>query len=178
MPFHLVLRLKAPIASFGLVAGEGVRRTGEFPTRSMLLGLIGNAVGLDRSKPCDMAKLNQLQDGTRFAALALSAGPVWEDVQNARVPAPEPSRDDPEARSARGGRITDDPLLFGSKDGRREKLVKFLEKPVQRRKHYVTDAHFLVVLSPIGAWPDDPEGLAEALRHPARPLWLGRKAWT
>ena len=145
MPVHLVVRLKAPIASFGLVAGEGVRRTGEFPTRSMLLGLIGNAMGLDRSEPRDMAKLSQLQEGTRFAALALSAGPVWEDVQNARVPAP--SGDDPESRSARGGRVTDDPLLFGSKNGRREKLVKFLEKPIQRRKRYVTDAHFLVVLS-------------------------------
>jgi CRISPR system Cascade subunit CasD len=173
---HLILRLKGPFASFGQVAGEEVRRIGEFPTRSMVLGLIGNAVGLNRCEPSDMSKLNQLQESTRFAALALSTGAVWEDVQNARVPAQAPSLDDPEARVAAGGRVTDEPLLSSPKDGRREKLLKFLVKPVQRRKHYVTDAHFLVALSPTDGWPADPGLLAAWLRHPARPLWLGRKA--
>jgi CRISPR system Cascade subunit CasD len=86
MPVHLVLRLKAPIASFGIVAGEEVRASGAFPSRSMVLGLIGNALGLDRCCDVDMQRLNQLQAGTRFAALMLSLGAHWEDVQNARVP--------------------------------------------------------------------------------------------
>src|SRR4051794_32250304 len=115
MPSHLVLRLKAPLASFGQVAGEEVRPTGEFPTRSLVLGLIGNAMGLDRCATTDMALLDRLQAGTRFAALALSIGPVWEDVQNARVPAAAEDLDDPQARAAAGGRITDDPVRFGPK---------------------------------------------------------------
>lgn len=183
-----MLRLKGPFASFGLIAGEEVRRTGDFPARSMVVGLIGNALGLDRCEPGDMEKLEKLQATTRFAVLCLSLGPVWEDVQNARVPALAvdagvPSgRDnlfissDPCARAERGGRLTDDPVLFGPKTRARAKLKAFLEKPVQRRKQYVTDAHFLVALSPIEGWRLDPEELVVALRHPARPLWLGRKA--
>ncbi len=174
MPLHLVLRLKAPIASFGIVAGEEVRGSGTFPTRSMVVGLIGNALGLDRCAGPDMQRLNQLQAGTWFAALMLSLGAPWEDVQNARVPTLQP--DNPYNRAMHGGRLTDDPVLSGPKSDRRDKLVKFLEKPVQRRKHYVTDLHALVALSSIGEWSEPPEVFAQAVRYPARPLWIGRKA--
>ena len=174
MPLHLVLRLKAPIASFGIVAGEEVRGSGAFPIRSMVVGLIGNALGLDRCAGPDMQRLNQLQAGTWFAALMLSLGAPWEDVQNARVPTLQP--DNPYNRAMHGGRLTDDPVLSGPKSDRRDKLVKFLGKPVQRRKHYVTDLHALVALSSIGRWSELPEVFARAASYPARPLWIGRKA--
>ena len=174
MSLHLVLRLKAPIASFGIVAGEEVRASGAFPSRSMVVGLIGNALGLDRCSERDMQRLNQLQAATWFAALMLSLGAPWEDVQNARVPTLQP--DNPYDRAMQGGRLTDDPVLSGPKSDRRDKLVKFLAKPVQRRKHYVTDLHALVALSSIGEWSEPPEVFAQAVRYPARPLWIGRKA--
>ncbi len=107
VPTHLVLRLKALIASFGAVSGEELRRAGEAPTRSMVLGLIGHAMGLDRTRSTDMARLDRLQARTRFAALILADAGTWSDVQNARVGAAR--FHDTAARLVRGGRITDDP---------------------------------------------------------------------
>ena len=85
MSTHLLLRLKAPLASAGVEAGEELRGAGDVPTRSMVLGLIGNALGLDRMQPEDMRRLDRLQAGTHLSVLMLSRAGVWTDVQNARA---------------------------------------------------------------------------------------------
>lgn len=173
MPRHLVLRLKAPIASFGVISGEEIRRTGDFPTRSQIWGMVGNAMGLDRGRAEDMARLDRLQSATAFAALLLDAGEIWTDVQNARTPG---ELEAPSERIARGGRLTDDPDLLAGPVNQSKRFKEFMTKPVQRQKQYLTGVHAIVALSPISDWPEDPEDLAAALRHPARPLWIGRKA--
>lgn len=170
---HLLIRLKAPIVSFGVISGEEIRRTGDFPTRSQVCGMIGNALGLDRGRGEDMARLNRLQSGTAFAALLLRAGQVWTDVQNARTPG---GFDSSSERIARGGRLTDHPDLLPGLIERNERAKKFMTKPVQREKQYLTGVHAIVALSPVADWPEEPDSLATALRHPARPLWIGRKA--
>jgi CRISPR system Cascade subunit CasD len=174
MPEHVVVRLKAPLVSFGLVSGEEMRRTGDFPGRSMVLGLLGNALGLDRCEPNDMARLDRLQAGTSFAVVLVTAGSIWTDVQNARTPATQLGS--PSERVARGGRLTDDPALLPQESYQGLKPRKFLTKPVQREKQYLTGVHALVALSPLLHWPEDPAGLSAALHHPARTLWIGRKA--
>jgi CRISPR system Cascade subunit CasD len=173
MSHHLVLRLKAPIASFGVISGEEVRRTGDFPTRSQAWGLIGNAMGLDRGRAEDMARLNRLQSATAFAALLLGTGEVWTDVQNARTPG---ELEAPSERIARGGRLTDDPDLLAAPASHSKRFKEFMAKPVQRQKQYLTGVHAIVALSPVSDWPENPDDLAAALRRPARPLWIGRKA--
>ena len=48
MPPHLILRLDAPLVSFG---GEAIDHYGvirPFPAKSMIAGLIGNALGFER----------------------------------------------------------------------------------------------------------------------------------
>jgi CRISPR system Cascade subunit CasD len=141
----------------------------------MVLGLLGNALGLDRTRTSDMQRLDRLQAGTRISVLMLSEPSVWTDVQNARVPAEQ--LDDVETRLERGGRISDDPGLASiGPVPEVKRLKKFLDKPVQRRKQYLTDLHALVAISPNGDWPGAVEDLAAALRRPARVLWVGRKA--
>lgn len=173
---HLVLRLKAPLAAAGVMSGEELRRTADVPTRSMILGLVGNAMGLDRTNRADMGRLDRLQAATRFAVLMLCVPGRWTDVQNARVPTPD--FDDVSRRFTSGGRIADAPeLVIGQSTRDAKKLAEFLKKPVQRRKQYLTDLHALVALSPANdGWPEDPSALCEALRAPARALWIGRKA--
>lgn len=172
---HLVLRLKAPLAAAGVVSGEELRRTADVPTRSMVLGLVGNAMGLDRTNRADMGRLDRLQATTRFSVLMLSVPGRWTDVQNARVPPPD--IDDVSRRHTSGGRIADAPeLVLGQVTRDAKKLSEFLKKPVQRRKQYLTDLHALVALSPASdGWPEDPSALRDALRTPARALWIGRK---
>lgn len=189
MPAHLVLRLEAPFASAGTVAGEEVRPTGGAPTRSMVLGLLGNALGLDRTRPADMRRLDRLQAGTRFSTLVLTEPGRWADVQNNRTPSDrlkathlvprEPARPgDTAARLQAGGRISDHPLAYGIGPAEDvERIQDLLHKaPRQRIKHYLTGLRALAALSPADdGWPEPPDGLAVALRHPARALWIGRK---
>lgn len=176
MPDHLILRLKAPIASVGAVSGEVTRRAGDLPTRSMAIGLIGNALGLDRTRASDMRLLGRLQDSTAFAVLMLSAPGKWVDPQNARAPAE--CLDNVSDRLERGGRIVDDPLQDGIGDAREvDQLKAFLDKRAQQReKHYLTDLHALVALTAPHGWIGPLGSLVDALRRPARPLWIGRKA--
>ena len=61
----LLLRLDAPLMSFGSVVVDQLNPTWRFPARSMLVGLLGNALGWDHR---DADRLQALQDRLRFAA--------------------------------------------------------------------------------------------------------------
>lgn len=66
----LVLRLSAPMMSFGAVAIDQVGPTARWPGASMLTGLIGNALGWDWD---DRAAHQTLQDRLRFGAMEMRA---------------------------------------------------------------------------------------------------------
>lgn len=190
LPVHLVLRLEAPFGSAGGIAGEETRPTNGAPTRSMVLGLLGNALGLDRTRAEDMRRLDRLQAGTRFATVVLSEPSRWADVQNNRTPSdrlkelqldPEQAEQagDATARVEAGGRISDHPLAYGLGPTRDVERVRDLlhKAPRQRTKHYLTGLRALAVLSPgQSGWPEAPANLEAALRRPARALWIGRKS--
>lgn len=154
----------------------------------MVLGLLGNALGLDRTRREDMHRLNRLQAGTSFATLVLSEPGHWADVQNNRTPsdrlkalqeAKAERPGDIAARLEAGGRISDHPLAYGIGPRRDVGRVRDLlhKASRQRTKHYLTGLHALAVLSPgNGGWPEAPPDLAAALRQPARALWIGRKS--
>lgn len=61
----LLLRLDAPLMSFGAVTVDQINPTWRFPARSMLVGLLGNALGWDHR---DTGRLQALQARLRFAA--------------------------------------------------------------------------------------------------------------
>ena len=149
----LLLRLEAPLLSFGGVAIDHVGRTLDFPTASMLTGLIGNALGWRASEG---TRHQQLQDRLIFAARRDREGSRLTDAQNAQLHADD-----------RGW------TTRGKPEGRKGATYR---KPHRRRREYCADTSLTVVLA-LEPEADRPNlaDVASALDRPARPLFLGRK---
>ncbi len=61
----LILQLEAPLLAFGGVAIDHIGATRDFPSQSMLAGLLANALGWRRT---EWEKIQSLQDRIIFAA--------------------------------------------------------------------------------------------------------------
>lgn len=152
----LILRLDGPLMSFGDRAIDEIRPTRRLPVRSMLTGILANALGYDHR---EVTALARLQDRLRFAARLDREGRPLVDFQTAEIGKRDlmwTTRGTPAERA--GGE--------GSYSG-----------PVLRYRHYRADARVMVAISlePADEAPDL-EALAAAMRRPERPLFLGRKS--
>lgn len=147
----LQLDLAAPLMAFGGVTVDQVGVTRDFPAISMLTGLFANALGLDWT---DRVALQDLQDRLVFAAAIVAAGTILTDTQNAQL-----------QKSDRGW------TTWGAAEGRDGASY---DAPHRRRRDHVADGH-LVVVARLTLGVPSTEDLEWALRHPARPLFLGRK---
>lgn len=63
---YLILKLQGPMQAWGEHTFEGKRPSGNFPTRSALLGLLGACLGIRRD---NRERLQQLADSVCFAVL-------------------------------------------------------------------------------------------------------------
>jgi CRISPR system Cascade subunit CasD len=155
MSRHLLLVLEGPLLAFG---GEAVDAHGvvdDFPSASMLTGLLANALGWRRGQRDDHARL---QTRLRFAARIDAEGQRLTDFQTVKLEKNDTgwtTRGVPEGRD--GGAAT-------------------YNSPHIRRRDYDADKRVTVALrlDPADEAPklDD---LEAALHQPARPLFLGRK---
>lgn len=152
---HLLLRLEAPLMSFGTTAVDHRRPVQPWPAVSMLTGLLANALGWQRS---DTQALDALQARIRWAARIDRPGTALNDFQTAQL-----SKDD-KGWTTRG--------VVEERDGGADSY----KSPHLRSRDYRADASVLVALrlEPAEARPSLQE-LAAALDRPARPLFLGRK---
>ena len=148
----LKLDLAAPMLAFGGVAIDHVGPTRDFPAASMLTGLFGNALGWHWR---DRTAHQQLQDRLIFAAALVIEGRVVTDTQNAKL-----------KKTDRGW------TTWGEPEGRDGASY---DAPHRRRRDYLCDAEALVVCRLAPGQGPDLATLAAALKHPARPLFLGRK---
>jgi CRISPR system Cascade subunit CasD len=153
----LVLRFDAPLVSFGgpMVDHNGVIQ--KFPGLSLLTGLIANALGWDRR---EHERLEGLQGSLRYAARVDRRGEAIVEYQTVDLGAPW-MRPELAGWTTRG-RIA-------------ERGGASSEGTHQRYRHFRADSIHTVVL---GVGDDGPVGMrdiAEALREPARPLFIGRK---
>lgn len=151
----LILRLEGPLMSFGDVAIDEIRPSRSLPGRSLLAGLIANALGYEHR---DVEALDRLQERLRFAARLDREGEALVDFQTAELRQGDPiwtTRGVPAERA--GG--------AGSYSG-----------PALRYRHYRADSIVTValVLDPADEAPAL-DAVAEALRWPERPLFIGRK---
>jgi CRISPR system Cascade subunit CasD len=92
----LLLRLEAPLMSFGapIVDRHGVIQP--YPALSMMTGLLGNALGVDHSEP---ERLQQLQRRLRYAVRQDRRGQQLRDYQT--VDLSKPYLDDARAWTTR-----------------------------------------------------------------------------
>lgn len=151
----LVLRLDAPLQSFGDVVVDQRGATRPFPGLSMVAGLLGNALGYHHA---DVSALHSLQDRLRLAVRCDRPGVRVTDFQTVDLGRPFMV----EGWTTRGYAET---RGHGSSDTH------------IRYRDYWADAVFTVALT-----LNDPAtgpsvaGIARALSAPERPLFIGRKA--
>lgn len=157
MTLHLVLRLDAPLMSFGGAAVDADRITDDVPGTSMLTGLFANALGYERS---DYERLDRLQARLRYASMFERYGDRIVDFQTVDLG---------QAHLVDTGWTT---------TGRVEKRGKgdATRGTHIRTKHFLVDALVLVscTLDNEGESPTISD-LAAALASPERPLFIGRK---
>lgn len=159
----LVLRLEAPLVSFGAVAIDNYGVIWDFPALSMLSGLFANALGYDRTE----GEAHQaLQDRIVFASRREDEPHhgFLTDIQNVHMQKSDKgwtTRGSPEGRDG------------GSYGG-----------PHRRFRDYHPDALVAVVVTlnpppegdlPGGRHHPSLHNLAAALDRPERPLFIGRK---
>lgn len=153
----LLLELDAPLMSFGGVMVDARGDTQDFPALSMLTGLLANALGYRHG---DTGRLERLQERLRYAVREDRRGRRLRDFQTLDLGQDFlrqgwTTRGAPERRS--GGTAKTGTHI--------------------RERWYLAGALYLVAvtLEPAAEEPTL-EDLEEALRQPARPLFLGRKS--
>lgn len=162
MPEHLILRLQAPLMAFGGTMIDARGPTLDLPIRSMVTGLVANALGWRRG---ERARHQALQDRLVMGARLDRPGTAVRDFQTALLFEDErgwTTRGAPEGRAK-------SPSYSRGKAGRKE--LNHI-----RYRHYRADAFVTIALrlDPPGADPTL-AAVAAALRNPARPLFIGRK---
>jgi CRISPR system Cascade subunit CasD len=152
----LTIRLRAP-----LMALQGPRIDGEpqslpIPTRSLLTGLFGSALGYTRA---DHDKLQRLQDNMQVGVVVHREGVEISDYQIANL-----------GKSHMRGPMWSSGTSVAKREASREVLLGL--RPQQRP--YRADADMTAIVELGGDSPVSAEELISALDQPARPLFIGR----
>lgn len=155
----LILKLEGPMASFGDVAVDETRPTARHPFKSMIVGLLGSALGYKRTEG---GRLEKLQSKILIASRLDRPGQVMTDYQTALTNASDPKK----------------PTFIGKNVWTTRpvnmRTTNNDKNPIQIYRDYLTDVSVTVA---VGSKDDELiELLADAVRKPARPLFLGRKA--
>ena len=151
---YLVLVFDAPLISYGGVSVDRRRVTDLFPGRSMLTGLIGNALGYRRQ---DFDKLGRLQGRIRHAACT-DFGEMLRDYHTARLDNSEKAW-----------------TTYGVPEGREGGKNTPYHTEI-REVDYLADSLSVVAMT-VSDMAEGPslDDVAEAMLKPARPLFIGRK---
>lgn len=153
----LLLRFDAPLVSFGGVVVDAQNVTDDMPSRSMVTGLLGNALGYDHA---DVHLLARLQERIRMAVRRDREGSRLVDFQTVDL-----GQDFLSAGWTTWGRPE-------GRDGGSAASGTHI-----RQRHFLADSVTTVAITLEDA-DEAPtlDDLVAALDEPARPLFLGRKA--
>lgn len=152
----LILKLEGPLLSFGDVAVDELRPTARHPFKSMIVGLLGNALGYKR---VEGDKLYALQASFTMASRIDRPGKVMTDYQTVMTTVKGPNN----------------PTFVGTGGWTsRPVRVRTNNETIQVYRDYVVDTSVTVAI----LFKDKTflEEVAEKLRRPERPLFIGRKA--
>lgn len=152
MTDYLLLRLYGPLASWGEIAVGESRHSAVHPSRSALLGLLGAALGIERN---DDTRQKALTRGYRFGIKLEAAGSPLRDYHTVQVG------------------VAPRKFQFRS---RRQELAADKVDTILSSREYRCDSLALVVVEALPGAPAELDELAQALRQPHFPLYLGRKS--
>jgi CRISPR system Cascade subunit CasD len=152
MTDYLLLRLYGPLASWGEIAVGESRHSAVHPSRSALLGLLGAALGIERA---DESGQQALAKGYRFGIKLECVGSPLRDYHTVQVG------------------VAPRKFQFRS---RRQELAADKVETILSEREYRCDSLALVAVEALPDAPADLDGLAQALRQPRFPLYLGRKS--
>ena len=154
----LLVRLEAPMMSFGGSQIDGWGPTGRWPTRSMLVGFLLNGIGIDSKDPEGIRALYNTQDRLRYAVRCDRPGQLTTDFQTVDLSlAPD-----------------EIPTQFGWSALRKRKDYKDDRAMAIRHRQYLVDASYVVAIT---LDPGDGPSLAdlrEGLEDPVGTLFIGR----
>jgi CRISPR system Cascade subunit CasD len=155
MAEFLILKLQGPMQAWGEHSFEGTRPSGNFPTRSALLGLLGACLGICRN---EYVRLQQLADSVQFAVRKDSRQieTLWGGMKTLSVI-----------------KITD---YHTVKDARENYVGLNSHETIQTWREYLLDAEYTVAV-----WCSDGAAvslstLEAAVRKPAFSPYLGRRS--
>jgi CRISPR system Cascade subunit CasD len=150
----LIIDLKAPLMSFGDVTVDSYNPTRDFPSKSMIVGMIGSALGVDREEG---ERLQDIQDRMLFGCAILEEGTILEDMQNAQISK------------------TDVAWQTSGKPASRRGNIDTYKAPERRARYYIEDGHVQIALRMQGKGGVTTDEVQKALNFPKHPLFIGRK---
>lgn len=159
---YIILQLSAPLAAFGGEAIDNYGVTRSFPAKSMLTGLIANALGYQRQ---EFHKLASLQQKLSFAARLdqPADGTTLRDFQTATIGKADAHWTTHGVPATRAG----GPDTYS---GPHLRYRDYVEDLVAYIAFTLTDNKMAEKKKP------NIDEIVEALRHPSRPLFIGRKS--
>lgn len=152
---YLVMRLYAPLSSWGAVAIGEERPTNDYPTRGAILGLLGAALGIER---CDQKQLQALADSIGMASKTYSRGTILRDYHTIQTTA-----------VAKGQRF----------HTRKQELQSAKLETILSSRDYREDGLWMVAIwlkQDNHEYGFDLPALQQALTYPKFILYLGRKS--
>ncbi len=157
----LLLRLEAPLQSWGSRSRWDVRDTATEPTKSGIIGLLGCALGYSMRDP----RLEQLNDSLRFGVRVEHPGRIVVDYQTITDFLPTADgrfKHSGSAMAVSVEKLRTDPDVTPS--------------TIQSPRAYIEDGAFLVALEATTEKSTVLDDCAQAVQQPRWPLFLGRKA--
>jgi CRISPR system Cascade subunit CasD len=154
----LLLRLEAPLMSFGAPIVDRYGKIQPYPALSMICGLLGNALGYDHA---ETDRLQRLQERLRYGSRRDRSGTRMRDYHTVDLGLPH--MDDDLGWTTRGE-------LEKRKGGKASSGTH-----IRLRDYWADAAHTVALtLDPPGESPTI-DAVQQALRRPERPLFIGRK---
>lgn len=146
-PPLLILRLEGPMQSWGLRGKWVVRDTGDVPTKSGIVGMIGCALGYRRNDP---RLVNEIENNIKIGVRIENPGTRVKDFHTVRA-------------------------FFRAADGSKRHDPRDKSKPYTEvtSRTYLQDASFLVIVESPEALL---RKIYWALKDPQWPVYLGRKS--
>jgi len=154
---HLVYRLSAALGAMGTLAGNERRGTDDWPARSAITGMLGAALGVQRS---DRDSLRSLETEYAIGLSRLRLGSILTDYHTAQT-VPTSAAKRPSSRA--------EALALGRAKGALGTIIT--------QREYHQECMFDVAIRTLAETPRwSLDALLEALERPYYVLYFGRKA--